>query len=216
MLAHSFRLIRWFLPAAVGIVLATNLSAAVVYSGLQNISISSTFDGIYLDFTDGDDAATVTQSTTTPGTWDVNLFFGGAGIWNSDTFQPVTVAGTTNAAVLKLSEGDTVSGASTFPPLSPGYSGSTGHMGAGAGQWVNGETTGYIGFRIHPGSFTVNAPATTIYGWMLVTLQDDGSAGTIHSWAWDTSGDPITVPEPGTTALFGLCALTILLRRRRS
>ena len=51
MLLHSIRLIRRFLPAAIGLVLATNLSAAVVYSGLQNIDISSTFDGIYLDFT---------------------------------------------------------------------------------------------------------------------------------------------------------------------
>jgi hypothetical protein len=216
MLLQSFHLIRRFLPAAVGIVLATNLSATVVYSGLQNISISSTFAGIYLDFTDGDDAATVTQSTTTPGTWDVNLFFGGAGIANSDTFQPVTAAGTTNAAVLKLSGGDTVSSSSTFPPLSPGFSGSTSHMGAGVGQWVNGESTGYIGFRILPASFSANAPGTTIYGWMHVTLQDDGGAGTIHSWAWETSGAPITIPEPGFTVLLGLGALTMLLRRRRS
>lgn len=207
---------RLSVPVVMGAALSANLSAAVVFSGIQDISISSTFDGVYLDFTDGDDASTFTQSATEPGTWDVNLFFGGAGIANSDTFQPVTVAGATNAAVLKLSGGDTVSASSTFPPLSPGYSGSTGHMGGGAGQWLNGESTGYIGFRMTPASFSINAPGTIIYGWMHVTLQDDGSAGTIHSWAWETSGDPITIPEPGSTVLLGLGALTLLMRRRRS
>lgn len=205
---------RMFLPAAVGIALATNLPATVVYSGEQNISIPNTFSGVYLDFTDGNNAATVGQSITKPGTWDFNLFYGGAALSNSDTFQPVTAAGTTNAAVLKLSTGDTVSGSSTFPPLSPGFSGSIGHMGAGAQQWLNGEDTGYIGFRIHPASFTTNAPSGTIYGWMHVTLQNDDSSGVIHSWAWDTSGDLLIIPEPEAALLGGLGLLALLRRRR--
>lgn len=207
---------RRLLPAAVGAALATNLPAAVVYSGEQNIAIPNSFNGIYLDFTDGNNAATVGQSYTNPGTWDLNLFYGGAGLWNSDTLQPVTAAAATNAAVLKLSTSDIVSGSNTFPPLSPGFSGSTGHMGVGAQQWLDSGETGYIGFRMLPASFTSNAPSMPVYGWMHVTLQGDGSSGTIHGWAWDPSGDPVLIPEPGTVALAALTlAGCVLLRRKR-
>jgi hypothetical protein len=48
--------------------------SAIIYSGLQNIAIPTTFDGIYLDVDTG------ATSTSTIGGWDVNFFFGGIGI----------------------------------------------------------------------------------------------------------------------------------------
>jgi len=59
-----------------------NLNGAVVYSGIQNIPIPTTFDGIYINL---DNSAT--SGSTILG-WDINPFFGGTGMANSTTFQP--------------------------------------------------------------------------------------------------------------------------------
>jgi hypothetical protein len=191
--------------------LSAGLQAAVVSSGVQNIVIPSNFDGIYLDFTDFNDPTVFSTSTTEPTDWDINFFFGGAAVATSDTFQPATVGAATNAAVLALSSSDVVSGSSDFPPS---FSGSTGHMGIGSQQWSNGATA-YLGFRLQPDSFGTQ-PAQVIYGFMEVTLQDDGNPGTIHSWSWDTSGASVMVPEPGTTTLATLVVAGLALRRRRN
>ena len=83
-------------------------------------------------------------------------------------------------------------------------------------QFDNGETA-YIGFRLQPGSFPVgNQPATTIYGWAKVTLQNDGTPGNIEQWAWDPTGAVVTVPEPGTMTLAGLALAGLAMHRRRS
>jgi len=205
---------RIFLPAAISVALAGNLPAAVVYSGVQNIAIPDTFYGVYLDFTDHTSATAVTVSTgpTVPTDFDINPFFGGSAIANSDTLQPVTLAATVNSDVENLAGGVTVSAANTYPAS---FSGSTGQIGAAANQWNNGET-GYIGFRILDTSFA-SGPGFTIYGYMQVTLQDDGSAGNIIGWAWETDGTEITIgaiPEPGSMVLLLSGALGLLRRRR--
>ena len=75
--------------------------------------------------------------------------------------------------------------------------------------------TAYLGFRIQPTSFPGGSqPASELYGFMEVTLSDDGTTGTINSWSWETTGLPITVPEPGTATL-GVLALAGLAWRRR-
>ena len=186
-----------------------SMSAIVLNSqGEINIPIPNTFEGVYLDFTDVNDPDSYSLTTTQPASWDINLFYGGAAIATSDTFAPVVSSATINSPLLSLAPGTQVGPSSLFPP---GFSGSTGHMGQTSQQFESGSIA-YLGFVLNPGQ-------QNYYGWMKVTLNNDGTAGTIHEWAWDNSGAAIIVPVPepsNVTLLLGLFTLLLGLRRRRN
>jgi hypothetical protein len=201
-----------FLPALLCWMLSSGSVSAIILSfdaGGGGIDIPISSDGVYLDLTDSSDASAYTESTSYTASWDINLFYGGAAVGTSDTFLPVLASAVTNSAVLNLAYGTSVGPTSDFPAS---YSGSTDHMGVGALQFESG-TTGYIGFVLNPG-------VEHYYGWMRLTLNDDGATGTIHGWAWETSGEAITVgavPEPSNAALLiGLGASFFMLTRRRA
>lgn len=201
-------------PAIACLLLCGRADGAILYSGVQDISIPADFNGVYLDFADYTDATSFTTSSTEPANWDFNLFYGGAALGNSDTFAPVTATATTNADVVNQTPWvDTITAGDNYPSS---FSGSTGHMGT---EFVSGNQ-GIIGFKIKDASFTTTAPGYDVFGFMRVTLRDDGSVGTIHDWWWEDSGGSITViPEPGAvgvTAAFLLSGLLLHRRRRKS
>lgn len=204
----KFRLI---FPATLLWVLSSGSVSAIILSfdPAADIVIPISNDGVYLDFTDSSDASAYTVSTTYTSNWDINPFYGGAAVGTSDTFLPVLASTATNSAVLNLAFGTQVGPTSDHPAS---YSGSTDHMGTGLQEFESG-TTGYIGFVLNPG-------VDDYYGWIQLTLYDDGSTGTIHAWAWETSGGAITVgavPEPSNAALlFGLGVSSFMLTRRRA
>lgn len=184
-----------------------NLNGAVVYSGIQNIPIPTTFDGIYINL---DNAAT---STSTILGWDINPFFGGAGMANNTTFQPArTGTGNTDPAI-RLNSGDLVSNALTFSSGFGGFGDPVSHLGSGPTQFaVSAEN--YLGFR-----FTKDDASGPYLGWMRVTFTNNTSGGFIHDWAYDDSGAPITVglaiPEPSRSALLAAFLGACTFRRRR-
>ncbi|MGC4017344.1 MAG: PEP-CTERM sorting domain-containing protein [Luteolibacter sp.] len=198
-LVSSLALVALFAAAAPS-------QAAIVYSGLRDIAITTTFDGVYLDV----DAGT-TSGTESTG-WDINPFFGGEGIANSPDFQPARTTIALDAPILNATFGSTVDGSLNF--LSD-YGGSDSHIGSGSNQFASG-TEGYIAFK-----FTPNDDSGTFYGWMRVSLSNDGSTGLIRDWAYDNSGSSIivgsitAVPEPSGFALLGLGAAGLLRRRRK-
>ena len=72
---------------------------AIVYSGVQDINVTTNFEGVYINiasgpavFPGGDPDAvgndTFTVGYSEPADWDINIFFGGSGIAFSDTFSP--------------------------------------------------------------------------------------------------------------------------------
>ena len=82
------------------------------------------------------------------------------------------------------------------------------HMGANDDQFTSGSK-GYLAFVLDPGT------ANEQYGWIELTLTNDGSPGIIHSWAY--SPDPIEVgkiPEPSVGLLALLGGLFLCSRRR--
>lgn len=177
--------------------------AAIVYSGLKDFTITTTFVGIYLDVDAG-----VLVAEEAAG-WDINAFFSGEGIANSPAFQPVRMNLAVDSPVLNLSFGETVSGASVF---AAGFAGSETHIGAGVNRFAAGND-GYIGFRL-----TTNASDGPFYGWMRLNLSNTGTTGLIRDWAYENTGTSISVgavPEPSAflTGMLGL--LGACLRRRR-
>ncbi len=203
-----------------GLLATTSAKGAILYSGPQNIEIPISFHGVYLTFNDLADPSNVSVDSSPPpptdGSWDFNAFFGGAAIGTSDTLQPVTTPNTaTNSAITRLAWNDTVDASESYPATPPGYSGSTGHMGAGGSQWANGDQ-GYIGFRIDASRFGGTA-GTYYYGWMDVTLHNDGSTGTIHGWAWENDlGVGVTIiPETSAAGISAVLLLSAAIFHRR-
>lgn len=176
---------------------------AVIYSGLQNIAIPTTFDGVYLDIDNGH------ISTSTILGWDVNFFFGGVGIAASTGFQPARMSTSNESTVLKYALNDAIDGSLNYAGAQE--TGSGDHLGM-AGNFQNG-VQGYLGFK-----FTKNNSSGPYYGWMRVTLTANTSGALIHDWAWEDSGAFILagamVPEPGR-ALMILAGLAVACLRRK-
>ncbi|MCX6857181.1 MAG: PEP-CTERM sorting domain-containing protein [Verrucomicrobia bacterium] len=186
-------------------------TAAVIYSGLQNIIITTgNFDGVYIDV---ENLNPLTNNSTSPFSgWDVNFFMGGIGEYNSAAFQPVRASGSDHFSLIQnVPFGTLVSSSSIF---ASGIGGSdTDHIGSGPGKFTAGEP-GYLAFRLAGNS-------GPLYGWMRVTLTQDDPGALVHDWAYDDSGASILVgqtviPEPGKTLLLMLGATGLLMQRRRS
>lgn len=195
-----FRLILLTTAASV-LFLATSAPAAVIYSGLQNITIPNDFEGVYVNVITG--AAT----TSLPGNWNdapmINPFFGGTAIATSALLRPVITGAD---QIENLSYSILVGPESSF---AAGESGSSTHIGSGPGQFLLG-VEGYIGY-----AFSAYVGGPTMYGVMRVTLDNDGSGATIHDWTYDDSGAPVIIPEPGRGVLLLLACIGIVLQRRR-
>lgn len=224
-----------------------SLSAAIYYSGDlgpggTGIAIPTSFNGIYIDFEtegftepsndpDAPDPGGYTVGYSEPPTsWDINLFFGGIGIAYSPTAQPFVDDVVSNTSqILDVSFGVEISTAASTRTLglnvSEGTYGGSGRPNGSSGSshfdtpivdsdpnysaFSSGQQ-GYIAFVLDPG-------AGETYGWMSVTLNNDGTAGSIHSFAFsdETNFQVGQVPEPSIALLLGLASL-MTFRRRRS
>lgn len=182
-------------------------NAAVIYSGVQNIAIPTTFDGVYLDIDTG------TTSTSVITGWDINPFFGGFALGNSAAFQPVRTGTGNSDTILNLAYGTLVDSLLNY---ATGEAGSSDHIGGGANQFTDGSS-GYLGFK-----FTDNSNAGPFFGWMRLTLTANTSGATIHEWAYDNTGSGLlvgslaAVPEPSRAMLLLLGLISMLIRRRRA
>jgi hypothetical protein len=228
-------------PRVVGpLLLATSAPAAVIYSGVVDIPIPTTFNGVYLDLAASPTITTppngppviatdaYTVGYNQPAGWDVNFFFGGIGIAYSDTFQPfVDDPVGKRSQILNVTMGTVIVTEATSRTLTTAAFGGSGRSNQSSGDshfdtpvldadpayaaFTPGEQ-GYIAFVLNPG-------ANEVYGWLRVTLDynlADGSQGMVHDWAYsDEAGFTVgQIPEPGAALLGGL-GLLMLLRRRR-
>jgi autotransporter-associated beta strand protein len=156
-----------------------NVSGAIVSSGVMDLAIPSDFEGVYLN------VSTFSHSGSEFATWDFNAFFGGLGLANAPSFQPVRSGMGNEDPVLALALGSEIGGGQLY---SSGYGGSgaeddSGHLGPGEEQFTDGVVS-FIGFKLA-------REQAIFYGWIKVTLSRNGSVGMIHEWAYDTSGSAI-------------------------
>lgn len=175
---------------------------AVIYSGIQDIPIPTTNEGVYIDI-DGDSYS----GSPTVG-WDVNPFFGGSVIAYGDDFQAVSEGTGNTAPTLSLYPGTMVDGSSVFA-ASPG--GSFEHMGVGDGKFTGG-TESFFGFR-----FSTNGGDGPFFGWVRIVVTANEPGGVVKDWAFENTGAPIvigTIPEPSVAVLAMVLPLAILRRKR--
>jgi hypothetical protein len=196
------------------LIAVSSASAAITYSGIQNIPIPSTFAGVSITLgrVSANVYTTDTSATNTSGSsWDLNFFLGGAGIANAPTSQPVRESSANLSFVHNLPETTPVNGTSVVSTLFGGSGFPNQHIGAGTNQFTN-ATSGYLGFVLDADS------SGPLFGWMKVTLDNSGAQGVIESWAFETAPNtPIAVgavPEPGVT-IFLLAGMTVAAVRRR-
>ncbi|MFO1440415.1 MAG: PEP-CTERM sorting domain-containing protein [Verrucomicrobiaceae bacterium] len=198
---------RLFAFALLSVALRHSANAAVIYSGLQNIAIPTDYNGIYINIDNG-----ATSGSTILG-WDINPFFGGAGLGNSSAFQPARLASGNLDPILRLNMGDVVGAALTYSTGLGGSGDPVSYLGAAANQFQVGSE-GYLGFR-----FTTDTSSGPYYGWMRVVFTNNTSGGVIKDWAYEDSGTQITisgVPEPSRAVFVLLGLFGLLMRRRRA
>lgn len=148
----------------------------VVDSGVVNIAIPATFDGVYLNWLTG---ATCTAACTA-----ANFMFNPYGTTNMSFFWPsgggAQTGGVGTGAVYDvLASGATIGPASTYV---------TSTATTATATWRAGVTGGYLGFRF------VNAGVTN-YGYAQInTTAPGGFPATIVRYWYNSAGDPITIP----------------------
>jgi hypothetical protein len=216
---------------------------AVTYVDPVDIVIPFSYGGVYLDIVTaasngamaggsvGADSYTLSFSEPASGDWDLNFFFGGAGIAHNQRFQPYRADSTDNlSAIHNVLQGSFINGGPINPEPATGVSAVLGiadfggsgsgtgggldgvltatHMGLAGNQFASG-TPGYIAFVQDPGT------ATETFGWIGVTLSDDGSTGLIRDWAYsDVALNVGEIPEPSSVTLLLMAGLTLLRRQR--
>lgn len=192
------------LPAAL-LAVATPASAAIVYGGAVNIPIPYTFNGVYLNVLTG--ATSLSEPPDFYGSataaW-INIDFAGVDVVNGDGLFPMI---TGPDQVVNIPFYTLIDGTESY---AAGPGASTTHLGPGPGQF-QASVPGFIGFRMNPSG------SGDQFGWLYVSLNDDLTGGTIHSYAYESAvGIPIGagVPEPGTASALLLAAAGLLVRRR--
>ncbi len=151
----------------------------IIYSGVRDISIPQSFEGVYIRLTD---PVGVNPSSTS---WHLNPFFGGLGIANSPDFQPLRVGAGNEDSIRALALGASIGASSTFS-VDWGGSGAedeTGHIGPGGAQFTA-DRVGYMGFKLM-------RDGVANYGWMRLNLTLNEPTGRILDWAYDTTGNSI-------------------------
>ena len=205
------KLDKHFVAAAAATVVASGAQAAIVYSGVVNISIPVNFDGVYLNMVTG---ATGTSGTGTAG-WDINPYGASSLSW----FAPSTPAashglvrglGSSATSVDNLFGSGYVIGATGTP--APNY-GTGANETIGATAFTFNSSNNIVGLR-----FWNEATGAINYGWMRLSLGATfSSTRSIVEYAYENNGTGILagqIPAPGALAVLGLAGLAG--RRRRA
>lgn len=209
------------LTLATGFALLGEARAAIVHFPGEEIPIPNTYAGVSVDLETG------SSSTALDGLegGDANFFLGGARIGNdayapstTPTWQPLRVGTGNTDAIRQIALGSTIDLSSGFYSAGFGASGQiNAHIGGATGFTEGAQ--GYLGF-----SLVIDDPGNPgnpllVYGWALVTLEDNDDVGTLHSWAYEDSGGAIqagAIPEPSISAgLVAALGMMALRRRRR-
>jgi hypothetical protein len=183
--------------------------AQIVYSGVVNINIPSTTNGLYMNILTGQiNEPGNTSGTSVPG-WDINPWGTGLAYWSpSSPAGGAYVQRTGGGATANLPMGTLIGAASVFGGSGASISGNEPHI-------LN-SNQNLIGFRfLNEGNSQVH------YAWMRISLDSTlgGQPRTLVEYAFEaTPGVAIgagVIPAPGSLALLALGAVGMSSRRRK-
>jgi len=218
----SERLNRHFAACAAAAVAATAVTsggaeAAIVYSGIKNITIPASIDGVYLNLITGANGGSDTAG------WQINpwgttgLRFGtnypvpdAYYVGNGGNSSGGTAANLAVGSTISF-DGSTVNNASSMSAAYKwSYSGSAAVFGASAGQWkLNSDN--YLGV------LSLEGDGSVLKAWVRIAVGTTNLERTIVDWAYELDGGALTVgavPAPGAAALLALAG--VMGRRRRA
>ena len=185
---------------------AHQADAAIVWSGVVNITIPSNIDGVYMNVLTGQTGSAGSAVTG----WDINPYGATTLQFFANTGGGyVRGLGSSTTLVDNLAQGTLISAAQSF--------GTGNAETTGATAFFPGSMSNLVGFR-----FVNEATGATHYGWMRILLGGAGLAAqprTIIEYAYESVagvgiGAGQIIPAPGAIALLGLAGL--VGRRRRA
>jgi hypothetical protein len=211
---------RLVLPTApLALAGASAVEAAIVYTNVPDITISTVSGHIYWDMGTNGGTGFAASSGSSP-LADMNLFFDYNLSYVRDINKPS--AGLSSYGYLSTTGGfasNFSSGAMISGVFFAGMANMTNNPGV-TGNWTNNGTPGYLGFTF---DYDDGIGVSYRYGWARVSYNVDKSI-TLYDFAYESSaGVGIAagagaIPEPGSfAAIAGLLAgsATLLQRRRR-
>jgi len=205
-----------FAYAVAGGAAATGASGAIVYSGVQNRSLSAGIpaNSLAIDVNGGGVDFTLTflkSSGTSPGRLEIASSASAASLATSDKFVAAALSA---GSVISSSPAPNQWGGASSTKLMTEFDQATGN--ALPGDWGN-VNRKYIGGRIEttPGSGQFN------YGWIRIsTPSSDAGSVVVHDWAYESTLNQSIVagaiPGGGAMALFSLGATGLGRWRKRS
>lgn len=181
--------------------------AYIVWSGIVNINIPSSIDGVYLNVITGQSGS----SGSSVAGWDVNPY-GGSNLqfFGSSGGGYVRGLGSSSTLVDNLAFNTVIGASQSFG------SGTGGGETTGATAFNPNSSQNLVGFR-----FVNEATGATHYGWMRLQLWSGPGLQprTIVEYAYESvAGASINagvIPAPGAVALLGMAGLVGVGRRRR-
>ncbi len=190
--------------AAVATAVVGSANAAVVYSGVVNITVPANIDGVYIHVESG---LTATAGSALAG-WDINPYgtsLTGVSLYaaSGTGFMRNPGAGTSTSRT-NIADGTAIGATSFF------YGSSNATIGTLVGQWTA-NSSGLFGFKF------LADDGLTHYGWARLSIGANAATRTIVDYGYEsTAGTAIGagVPAPGAIALLGLAGL--VSRRRRN
>ena len=213
------KLINYSIVAGAALAVAHPASAAVQYSGLQNITVSDGPAFIDLDGGGQDDFVFANYHKHTVGTniYGINLMFpyyyGNAFVSTKTYFQTTTPGGSMMTYSIpvpqRMAASQTAGPVASWTSFFYGFLGDDGFfLGQPIGQFVGEE--GYIGVRFNIGG----PPGATHYGWIRFRGAADYSSGTIIDWAYEDVADTpihLQAPDPASIPTLNEWGIIILM-----
>jgi len=201
------RLTQHLALAAVATAAISSANAQIVHSGIVNLSVPATTNGLYLNVVTGATNLPAGGSGATVPGWDINPWSTGFGLFSPGNPTGGAYVITAPSTAANMAFGALISAANTYG------SNTSATTAPATAQWILNSDQNLVGFR-----FRNEANNQIHYGWARFSFGGTVATRSLVEYAYDaTAGAAIgagVVPAPSAMALLGLGGLVAGRRRR--